>query len=166
MAPSHFEPLLWPFKQLLIFSNARTKEKDELVGPPEISYLSSAASFRLATLDVQNRQRLLQQKSQSVINTGDINTKSGPENDPPIVTGIYVPEEEPSTIYEPHIPSDEPESLMMGSNDDQDFYTDAMDGNLNVPDLLDISAFSSQDFIRLAEEMSENITWDVLKTPY
>lgn len=78
---------------------------------------------------------------------------------PPLVTGMYLPETQ--------FPPGEPVSPFLQAGDDPGIYSGSSESNLTAPeDLLDISAFSSEDFVRLAEEMSGNITWDASQMPY
>lgn len=137
------------------------REKEEIVGPAEVGYLSNAAPFRLAKLDVQGRQRFLEQKSsEPASNRATQEELAGINADnPPLVTGMYFPET--------HLAPDEPVSPFLQSGDTQGFYSGSSGPSLTAPeDLLDISAFSSEDFVRLAEEMSGNITWDASHIPY
>ncbi|CRG86369.1 hypothetical protein PISL3812_03375 [Talaromyces islandicus] len=139
-------------------SGTLVREKEEIVGPAEVGYLSNAAPFRLAKLDVQGLQRFLEQKpSEPFKNTTTREEVPGIHADnPPLITGMYLPET--------HFP---PGGPFLQSGNSQSFYSGSSGPNLTAPeDLLDISALSSEDFVRLAEEMSGNITWDISHMPY
>jgi hypothetical protein len=112
-------------------------------------------------LDVQGRQHFLEQKSSQPVNNKTTQEELPRLNveHPPLVTGMYLPGT--------HFPPGEPVSPFLQSVDNRGFYSASSESNLTAPeDLLDISAFSSEDFVRLAEEMSGNITWDASLMPY
>lgn len=137
-------------------------ENDELVGPPEASYLSNAAPFRLAKSEVQLRQRSAPQPLSSSPNM-DLQNLSSVTRGPPPISAIQPDTRlsETGTIF----PSQELSSNISNSGEAQPLYADTADNSMPIPELLDQEELSVDDYIRLAEEMSTYITWDAAVAP-